>query len=94
MIVTSNITIGSKLEKLDEMCRHHKTKLVVAETWGLCGLVVCDFGPLFSFVESTGREYLDLIIDHARADQNNSALMVSCLYVYCIVTLSNLILFF
>lgn len=68
--------------KLDELCRNYKTKLVVAETWGLCGLVVCDFGPFFSYVESSGKEYLDLLIDHTSVDQDNSNLMVYLYFIY------------
>ncbi len=61
--MTSNHTLNGSLVELDLLCRNHGTKLVVVEVYGLSGLIVCDFGDDFTFLNGTGKEYLDIVLD-------------------------------
>ena len=71
-----NHTLNSRLCELDALCRAHHTPLVVVEVWGLCGVVVCDFGSAFKYLNGSGKEYVDVLVERMQEDSQDKDSMV------------------
>jgi hypothetical protein len=76
VLVLVNHTMNESMIQLNLLCRANNTKLVVVEVWGLCGVIVCDFGESFTYINSSGKEYLDVIYDHTSTDPEENSTMV------------------
>eukprot|EP00026_Physarum_polycephalum_P001819 Phypoly_transcript_01822.p1 GENE.Phypoly_transcript_01822~~Phypoly_transcript_01822.p1 ORF type:complete len:1003 (+),score=201.81 Phypoly_transcript_01822:109-3117(+) len=76
VVVVINHTLNAQLCKFDEMCRTHNTKLVVVEVWGLCGLIISDFGSSFKYLDASGKEYLDVPLAKTEPDSQNKDWML------------------
>jgi hypothetical protein len=69
------------LIEIDELCRKNNTKLVVVEVWGLCGLILSDFGSSYTYLNSTGKEYIDSPVDCTFGDSVDVENMVRVMFL-------------